>query len=279
MAKEEKPPTQKHSKPDSPAPQVRPAASPSQPKPAPAQPSKPGLTLQQKAALIGAAVIIALCLGVLLWPAPAQATDYDSFTHYIYNNSRSGLIMDGRGASGAGMRQQVMQCGVNFISGPFYAATGKDLLLYACDDSGCFSSEYRFDLPNSTPAVSNVSVPFSDALSAMRERAYIYIHAGAQDQILYHPTYMEVIVGSTSNVSNCQIGYRNLNAPAASTAAPVQSGPAPNGSLIPYNAVPSVHIPVPSSGGAGGPNQKKIFFVFDFFVFLAFALAVSQKRP
>ena len=202
MAKEEKSHLPKS---DASAPKTAKAAEEKSPA---ANQSKPasGLSLQQKGALIGAAVIIALVLGILLFPAPSESADQQTFSHYLYNNSRNGILVDARGA-GANLGQAIMQCGVNYISSPFYTnGSDKDLLAYFCDNSGCLSSEYNFALPNSSAIVSNKSVPFSEAVIAMHDRAYIHIHAGAQDKdFIYHPTYMEVIIGAKSNPDYCQL--------------------------------------------------------------------------
>ncbi len=170
--------------------------------------SKPaGLTLQQKAALIGGAIILAIVLGVLLLPTPAESANEGAFSNYLYNNSKNGILVDARGASSADVRQQIMQCGVNYISSPFYTnGSSKELLAYFCDDSGCLSSDYRFGVSNSTPVISNTSVPFSQALYAMKDRAYIHVHAGPEGKdFIYHPTYMEVIIGPKSNSDYCRL--------------------------------------------------------------------------
>lgn len=201
MAKEEKKP-QKHG-----SPPVQPASKSAAPLQPDARPKSSGLSLQQKCALIGGAAILALVLGALLFPSGGESADEGAFSNYLYNNSKNGILVDARGSPSADVRQQIMQCGVNYISSPFYTnGSNKELLAYFCDDSGCLSSDYRFGLPNSTPKASNVSVPFSEALYAMRERAYIHVHAGAEGRdFIYHPTYMEVIIGPKSNPDYCQL--------------------------------------------------------------------------
>ena len=171
-----------------------------------AKPSS-GLSLQQKASLIGGAVLLAAILGLLLFPAGSGSADQTAFSRLLYNTSKNGILVDVRGAPSSDARQVIMQCGVNYISSPFYAnSSDKELLAYFCDESGCLSSMYQFGLPNSTPTVSNKSVPFSDALYAMRDRPYIYVHSGAgSGDYIFHPNYMEVLISSKSNASSCSI--------------------------------------------------------------------------
>ncbi len=166
-----------------------------------------GLSLQQKAALCGGAVILALVLGVLLFPSGNGSADEGTFSKYLYNNPKNGILVDARGAPSADVRRQIMQCGVNYVSSPFYTnGSSKELLAYFCDDAGCLSSVYRFGQSNSTPTTSSTSVPFSEAVYAMRERAYIHVHAGSENKdFIYHPTYMEVIIGPKSDVDYCRL--------------------------------------------------------------------------
>ena len=166
-----------------------------------------GLSFQQKASLIGGAIILAAVLYLLLAPSGSGGADQTVFSHYLYNTSKNGIIVDVRGAPSSDVRQQIMQCGVNYISSPFYTnSTDRELVAYFCDDSGCLSSDYRFDLPNATPGFSNKSVPFSDAIYAMRSTPYIYVHAGnSAGDFVFHPTYLEVLINSKSNASDCSI--------------------------------------------------------------------------
>ncbi len=166
----------------------------------------PGLSMQQKTALIGGALILAAVLLSLLWPSvsPAASSDsYRAFASSLVNNSRSGIMVDVRGASSPDARQKLLQCETDLVqSSDFYPRTGKDLLVYYCDDSGCLSSRYRYDLPKYSFSYDNRSVPFADALYALQNRTYFYIHYSPSSQPpAYSSRYAEIFITANSSES------------------------------------------------------------------------------
>lgn len=186
---------------------------PSVPAPPPPSGEKPAgapfLSVQQKYALVAGAAVLVLILGAALytsggWAAPSDA---DTFSNYLYGNNRSGILMDVRDAPDAAAAQKVMQCGVNLISSGFYAKTRKDLLVFACNASGCVSANIGLD-SNDTANSSAVLVPFQEAEYAMRGRAYFHIRAGPESKTLLYPTRAEVFVGPNEE-PKCAVGVQS----------------------------------------------------------------------
>lgn len=173
---------------------------PTLPSPPPIPPSRFGFTFQQKVALIGGALLLALVLGTILWPSLAIGdanANYLKFKTAMEDSNQSGIIMDLRGATPAA-RQKILQCGVDLIFGGFFSKANKDLLVYSCDDTGCMSSHY---LRNSSETV-NTTIPFSDALYGLRGRPYFHLLYGAESKPpVYTPVYSEVFITSDSNES------------------------------------------------------------------------------
>ncbi len=164
--------------------------------------SSTGLTPTQKYALLGGAVVLLVVLGLSLFSSPG--TDPKPFTNYLYSSNQSGILMDVRGSPSPNVSQKILQCGVNLISSGFYARTSKDLLVYACDDSGCLSGGAT---ANQT-VNSSATISFSDALYAMRGRPYFYIHYGPSGLQSFHLTYAEALINADSNTSACSIGVQ-----------------------------------------------------------------------
>jgi hypothetical protein len=164
---------------------------------------KLGLSLQQKVALISGAIIIFLVLFTFLFPSSspqAAKSNYELFISSLKENQKSGIFIDMRDASGPAMRQKLMQCATDLIqSSDFYPRFGKDLLIYYCDNSGCISSRYRFDLPNYTFSYDNQSIAFSEALYAMRNRTYFYLrYSPTPTPPSYSSQYAEISISPDS---------------------------------------------------------------------------------
>ena len=170
-----------------------------------------GLGNAQKLAIIGAAAILVIVLGAALLLDDPQIANSQSFSDFLFQSPKSGIIMDIRNSPSPEYNSVVMQCGVNLISGGFFAKADKDLLVYACDNSGCLSSEA---LQNSTNGEINgtetnasaVSVPFDEALYNMRSRAYFHIQYAPEEYKKFHSTYVEVFVNSSTDTSQCRLG-------------------------------------------------------------------------
>ncbi|MDE1798074.1 MAG: hypothetical protein KGH63_01555 [Candidatus Micrarchaeota archaeon] len=171
--------------------------------PAPSKPSA-GLSSNQKYALIGGAIVIAIVLGLALFSSPG--TDPKEFTNYLYSNPQSGIVMDVRNSPSQNATTKILQCGVNLISSGFYAKTGKSLLVYACDSTGCLSADSN--ATNASAINASALISYSDALYAMRGRAYFDIAYGAQAHYVFHPTYAEVFINENSDPAACSIGVQ-----------------------------------------------------------------------
>ncbi|VVB57181.1 Uncharacterised protein [uncultured archaeon] len=200
---------------------ARPSGAPlpaSRPSPPPIPSSRPALSLQQKTALIGGALILVLVLGTLLAPSLAglfpspdgtPAPDqYAAFKTGLEDNNHSAIIMDLRGAPSAPVRQAILQCGVDFVSGGFYQRAHKDLLIYSCDGTGCLSARYRYDLGNSSPVSTNVTLPYTDALASLAGYSYFHIqYAPASRAPDYAPRYADIFI-SENTTETCSINVQ-----------------------------------------------------------------------
>ncbi len=196
------------------------SASLSLPKPPPIPSPRPALTLQQKTALIGGTLILVLVLGTLLAPSlaglipttPNPVTDdnYALFKTSLLNNSRSAVIMDLRAAPSAPVKQAILQCGVDFISSGLYQNLHKDLLVYSCDETGCLSSRFRYDLGIKNATTTNVTIPYSDALANLAGYTYFHVQYAPQSrEPVYTSQYSEVfITGNSSEACNINVNVQ-----------------------------------------------------------------------
>jgi len=167
-----------------------------------------GLGKNQKIAIILAVAIIVFVIAAVMFFGDQQITNSQDFSDFLYSSNKSGIIMDVRDSPSLDKNSVVIQCGVNLISGGFYAQTQKDLLVYACDDSGCISSAALANLTNDALDNSTINstallVPFDQALYDMRSRAYFHIMYSKAERKIFHPTYVEVYVNSSSDPSKC----------------------------------------------------------------------------
>lgn len=178
-----------------------------------APPAKIGLSKSQKFALIGAVAVLVFVLGATLILGGQQAENGQEFSEFLYASNKSGILMDVRNSPSTAENAVVMQCGVNLITGGFFAQTQKDLLVYACDNSGCLSS---LALANQSDADMNETldsdglvIPFDQALYEMRGRAYFHIMYSDEEKKEFHPTYVEVYVNSSSDASKCSLSLKS----------------------------------------------------------------------
>ncbi|MFH1306709.1 MAG: hypothetical protein ABIH83_03600 [Candidatus Micrarchaeota archaeon] len=168
---------------------------------------KSALTLQQKYALIAGAAIIVIILGFTLFFGGGE-DDAQTFTDYLYNSPGNGIIMDIRNSPSQEVSSNIMQCGVNLISGGFFAQTKKDLLVYACDDSGCISSSAINATDTNITDEEIPVVQYDEALYDMRGKAYFLIKYGQYGKFSFHPNYLEVHMNSSSDPSVCAINLK-----------------------------------------------------------------------
>lgn len=178
------------------------------------KPAKSGasLSLQQKGALIGGALILVLVLATLLQPSAAESNDPTSFSNYLYSNQKSGLLVDLRGASSGDVTQKIKECGQNLVSGTFFSNHSKDLLIYYCNQTSClwghfvYGENYSYDVPANA---SDRSIQYSDALYNMRERAYFHVSTKTDERdYAFHPTYMDIFIGPNSSTGICKVEAR-----------------------------------------------------------------------
>lgn len=175
--------------------------------PADAADKKSGwLSGNQKIALVGGLLVLVLLLGVALYSNPGD--DPAPFTNYLYHAPQSGILMDVRGSPSANVSQKILQCGVNLVSSGFYATTQKNLSIYACDEKGCLGGPVATNSSSLNATNSNnTTLPFSDALYALRNSAYFHIRYGPEDRKVFHPTYVEVYVSPGSSAA-CAINIQ-----------------------------------------------------------------------
>lgn len=167
------------------------------------------LNKTQKLAIIGAAAILVIVLAVTLLFNDPQMDAAQSFSDFLYESPKSGIIMDVRNSPSTAQNSVVMQCGVNLISGGFFAKTNKDLLVYACDNSGCLSSTALANLTNETNAdTSELVIPFDEALYNMRSRAYFHIMYSDEEKKDFHANYVGVYVNSSTDPTECKLDVR-----------------------------------------------------------------------
>ena len=126
---------------------------------------KASLTSRQKYALIGGALIIVLVMAFFLLFGQNSPDEVQAFSDYLYYSNSSGIVMDIRGSPDNATSAQIMQCGVNLISGGFFAKTQKNLLIYACDEKGCLSAA-EIEAAKNNSAIKNNSTNTSLSASA-----------------------------------------------------------------------------------------------------------------
>ena len=184
------------------------AQSKDRPKPSPSSatllaastaPKPSGLTTSAKYALLGGVLILVIVLGLALFGS--SGNDPQAFTNYLYSNHQSGIIMDVRGSPSQNVTTKILQCGVNLISSGFYARTNKDLLVYACDNTGCLAAGAN----TTSNTTADQTLSYSDVLYNMRGRAYFHILPGPTGQQVFHGNYAEVFINEETDPT-CSIG-------------------------------------------------------------------------
>jgi len=187
-------------------------------------PQKKGaLSKNMKIALTLGAFAAALMLAFLMLNGGED--DVGEFTNYLYSSPNSGILMDLRNSPGGQANSNILQCGVNLISGGFFAAENKDLLVYACDGNGCLASnasvsgEGQGSIPTANQTTSGNStaeeaekpeleyISFEQALYNMRGRAYFHIMYGNEKKEFFQ-NHVEVYLNETSNPANCDLKIR-----------------------------------------------------------------------
>lgn len=165
------------------------------------------LTQQQKIALIGAAAIIAIVLGVaiLSQPPPGETPiTPEEFSKTIYYAPSYGIFIDLRGTSDTALRQKLQQCGVNLAGSTLLAR--KSLTIASCDDKSCVSTTVGSNsTTNSTPA---------QILSSLSSGVYFHVRGAQSDSSTFYKSRVEILMSPSSNFS-CKIGL--LEEPANAT--------------------------------------------------------------
>ncbi|PIT84899.1 hypothetical protein COU37_00035 [Candidatus Micrarchaeota archaeon CG10_big_fil_rev_8_21_14_0_10_45_29] len=192
-----------------------------------ALPKKSGLSKNMKIGLtLGA---FAAVLIIAFFMLSGGEDNVGAFTDYLYNSPKSAIIMDLRGSPGGQANSNILQCGVNLISGGFFASENKDLLVYACDEKGCMAANTSISddetsslsgeaaTENKTIDASGNStmeekaepqyISFDQALYNMRSRAYFHILYG-EGKKEFFPNHVEVFMNETTDPANCDLKIR-----------------------------------------------------------------------
>lgn len=175
------------------------------------------LSAGQKMALIGAAAIIAIVLGMAFFtpakPIPispsvpsAQPASADNFSSALYSSNSIGIFMDLRGSQDGQLRQKILQCGAD-IAGNIAGARpfgSKELVIAACDEGACILSFSKAnDTKNSTQA---------DVDSELAKTVYFHILGGESKEPSFYTNRVDMTISPLSNTS-CKIGVVEEVAP------------------------------------------------------------------
>ncbi|MCX8163407.1 MAG: hypothetical protein N3D10_02515 [Candidatus Micrarchaeota archaeon] len=157
-----------------------------------------------KKKLLVALVIVLIIFGLALY-YENTTTDPNKFLNNLYNSKKTAIIMDVSQSPKQQITSAIMQCGVNLISGGFYAQTGKELEVYACDKNGCLQTKITDQVDKIVNSTNNTLISMDQVLAQIKNIPYIYIKYGPEQKFLTYPNYLEIIINEQSDPKNCQL--------------------------------------------------------------------------
>ncbi|MFN3909783.1 MAG: hypothetical protein ACK4J0_00940 [Candidatus Anstonellaceae archaeon] len=154
-------------------------------------------------------MIIALLIVVVIFALALYientSVDLSTFTTNLYKSKKSAIIMDIRESPVQKTSTSIMQCGINLISGGFFAKTSKELVVYACDKNGCIFTDLKEQNQTQQEKGNNSAIAFDEMLARIGGSPYIHIKYGKEQKFVTHPNYLEIFINESTDPTNCQI--------------------------------------------------------------------------
>ncbi|MEM3361717.1 MAG: hypothetical protein QXV64_02680 [Candidatus Anstonellaceae archaeon] len=157
--------------------------------------------------LIVALVIVVIIFGLALY-YENYSTDPSVFLNKLYNAKKSAILMDVSNSPKQQITTSILQCGVNFIAGGFYAKTAQEVEVYACDKNGCMQTKIDPNKEQLNYTNYDQIIPFDQAMAQIKNLPYIYIRYGVEQKFISHPNYLEVVINEQSDPKNCQLNIK-----------------------------------------------------------------------